>query len=509
MSEGARRGDLAILAGIAGLRLVLHLATAQGYGIFRDELYYLACASHLDFGYVDHPPLSIALLQAWRTLFGDGLAALRFQPALAGSATVFLTGLIARELGGGRAAQVLAALAAFFTPFSLAVSHFYSLNAFDLLFWTALLLLAVRILRRDEPRLWLWFGVLAGLGLENKYTLGCLGCGLVVGLALTAQRRQLRSSWLWAGGAIAAALFAPHLVWEAAHGSPTLEFIRNAGELKNAPVSPLQFLGGQIVLVHPLFAPLWGIGLFALLFSGRFARVRALGFAYLAILALMMVAQAKVYYLAPFYPVLFAAGCVVLEAFFARRAWRFAPAAAAVFIAAAGLIALPMAIPVLPPETFIAYSRAVGVGEPEMERMEKGALPQIYADMFGWRELAEEVARVYHELPEDERARVAVLGRNYGEAGAIDYFGPALGLPHAISPHNSYWLWGTGDWDGGVVIVIGEMPQELLDSFASVEKRGHRSCALCQPYESELPISVARGVRVPVSELWTRYKRFI
>ena len=509
MSAGARRGDLAILAGIAGLRLVLHLSTAQGYGIFRDELYYLACASHLDFGYVDHPPLSIALLEAWRTLFGDGLTALRFLPAVAGAGTVFLTGLIARELGGARTAQALAALAAFFTPYFLAVSHFYSLNAFDVLLWTALLLLAVRILRFDQPRLWLWFGALAGLGLENKYTLASLGFGLVVGLALTEQRRQLRSPWLWAGGVIAAALLAPNLVWQAAHGAPTLEFMRNAAELKNAPVTPLEFLGGQVVLVHPLLAPLWLIGLAALLFAPRFASVRALGIAYVALLVLMIFAHAKVYYLAPIYPVLFAAGCVEVEAFFARRKWRSAPAAVGVWIVAAGVVALPMTIPVLPPETFIAYSRAIGVGEPKMERMEKGALPQIYADMFGWRELADEVARVFHELPEDERARAVVLGRNYGEAGAIDYFGPALGLPRAISPHNSYWLWGTGDWDGGVAILIGEMPQELVDSFASVEKRGQRSCALCQPYESELPISVARGLRAPVSELWARYKRFM
>lgn len=505
-----RPGDLAVLAGVAGLRLVLHIATAPGYGIFRDELYYLACADHLDFGYVDHPPFSIALLAFWRLLFGDGLIALRFLPGLAGAATVFLTGLTARELGGGRAAQVLAALAACFAPFFLAVSHFYSMNAFDLVAWTGLMLLAVRILVRDEPRLWLWFGVVAGLGLENKYSVAFLGFGLVVGLALTRQRRQLLSPWLWAGGALALLLFAPHLVWQATHGSPSLEFMRNASELKNQPIGPLEFLGGQIVLLHPLLAPLWLLGLGALLFGAGFARVRALGWSYLAILALLLLQQnAKVYYLAPAYPLLFAAGAVALDAFFARRAWPNAPVFAGAAIVVGGLALLPMTIPILPPETFIAYSKAIGLGAPKMEKGARAELPQIYADMFGWSELAAEVARVWRALPENERAHAVIVGQNYGEAGAIDYFGPTLGLPRAISPHNSYWLWGPGGWDGSVAVVIGEIPPEIAKNFGSVEKLGHRSCALCMPGERELSIYVVRDLQIPVSELWTRIKRFI
>jgi len=509
MTGGARRGDLAILAGVAALRLALHLTTAQGYGIFRDELYYLACASHLDFGYVDHPPLSIAVLAGWRTLFGDGLAALRFLPAVAGSATVFLTGLIARELGGGRAAQILAALAAFFAPFFLAISHFYSMNAFDLVFWTALELLAVRILVRQEPRLWLWFGAIAGLGLENKYSVAFLAFGLIVGLALSAQRRQLRAPQLWIGGAIAAALFAPHLVWEAVNGAPSLEFIRNATAGKIQPVTPLGFLGGQLVLLHPLYAPLWVGGLAALLFSRRLERVRALGIAYLAVLALMVWQQAKVIYLAPIYPVLFAAGAVASEDLCARRSWRRAPAAASVAVALTGIAILPLALPVLPPHVFLSYSHALGVSEPQTERSARGALPQLYADMFGWRELAEEVAAVWRALPEEDRAHAAIVGGNYGEAGAIDYFGPALGLPHAISPHNAYFMWGPGDWDGRVAITIGEPPPAIAALFASVEKRGQRSCELCMPYERDLPIYVVRDLKVPVPELWARIKRFI
>ncbi len=421
---------------------------------------------------------------------------------------MFATGLIACELGGGRWAQVLAALAAFFAPFLLAVSHFYSMNGLDVLFWTALLWLATRILVRDEPRLWLAFGVVAGLGLENKYSVAFLGAGLVIGLALTRARSHLRSPYLWAGGALAALLFAPHVLWEVANGAPSLEFMRNATQLKNYPVSPFEFLGGQLVLMHPLFAPLWLLGLFALVFARRFAAVRALGILYLVLLALMIQQKAKVYYLGPVYPLLFAAGAVVLVDFFARRGWRFAGPLVAGLIVVAGLVGLPLAIPVLPPERFLTYSAALGVGEPKMERQALGRMPQIFAFMFGWQELAREVARVYGTLSPEERAKAVVLGRNYAEAGAIDYFGPALGLPRAISPHNSYWLWGTGAYDGSVLIVIGPVAESVASRFDSFESRGHRSCEYCAPYEAELEIFVARGLHGPVSEVWAELKHY-
>jgi dolichyl-phosphate-mannose-protein mannosyltransferase len=509
VSRAPGRGDLAVLGALAALRLALHLATARGYGIFGDELYYLACADHPAWGYVDHPPLSIALLRLWCAAFGDSLVSIRIVPALAGAASVFVTGLIARELGGGRAAQVLAALAAFFAPFLLAVSHFYSLNALDVLFWAVLLWLAVRILERDQPRLWLAFGALAGLGLENKYSVAFLGFGLVVGLVATRARKHLLSRYLWAGGALAALLFAPHLVWEARNGAPTLEFMRNASELKNYPVSPREFLGGQLLLMHPLFAPLWLAGLGALLLAARFARVRALGVAYLALLALMIEQKAKVYYLGPVYPVLFAAGAVaVTELAARRRVLRALPVVIGVLLVAAGGAIVPLAIPTLSPERYLAYSAALGVEEPRMERGAQARMPQVMGFYFGWPELAEEVARVYRSLSPEDRAHVAIFGRNYAEAGAIDYYGRALGLPRAISAHNSYWTWGPGVWDGTVLIVIGAVRDDVRARFDSFEERGRRLCEYCRADEDDLPIYVARGLHEPVSEAWTRIRHY-
>ena len=510
---GARtddRGDLAVLALIAAAKLVFHLATSSGYGIFRDELYYLACSDHLALGYVDHPPLSILLLWLTRQTLGDSLLAIRCLAAVAGAASVFVAGLIARALDGGRGAQVLTALAVFFAPVFLAFSHFFSMNAFDLLFWTVLELLAVRILQRDEARLWVVFGIVAGLGLQNKYSVGFLVFGLLVGLLLTQQRRQLGSAWLWLGGALAALIVLPHVWWQVQTGWPSLEFMARASAEKNLLLSPLAFFVQQIVILNPILMPIWLTGLLALLLAPAMARLRALGWAYVAVFVLFVTQRAKVYYLAPIYPLLLAAGAVTLERFFLRRGWGWALPAVTAACVAGGVIGVPLAVPVLPVESFLAYQRAIGLGEPQMERNPRGALPQVFADMHGWSGLVDTVAHVYAQLPSAQRARAVVLVNNYGEAGAIDFLGKPRGLPRAISGHNNYWLWGPGDLRrDDTVIAVGPSRQELLDAFDEVERVDTVRCQYCMPYEDDLPVHVARGMKAPVAELWQRLKRFI
>ena len=506
----AERADLTVLALIAFAKFVFHLATSQGYGIFRDELYYIACSEHLALGYVDHPPLSILFLWLARRTLGDSLLAIRLLAALAGALSVFVAGLIARDLGGRRGAQVLTALAVFFTPVFLAFAHLFSMNVFDLLFWTILEMLAVRILQRDEPRLWVIFGLVAGLGLQNKYSVAFLVFGLAVGLLLTPQRRHLTSPWLWLGGGLAVLVFLPHLWWQVQSGWPSLEFMRRATAEKNLPISPLTFAAQQLLLLNPLFFPLWLTGLVALLLAPSLARVRAFGWAYVAVFALFVTQRAKVYYLAPIYPVLFAAGAVTCERFCARRAWHWAMPAAAALTVVAGLVTLPIAVPVLPVETFLAYQRALGLSQPQMERNPRGALPQVFADMHGWSELVDTVARVYERLPAAARPRAVVLVNNYGEAGAVDFLGQPRGLPRAISGHNNYWLWGPGDLQADdTVIVVGLSREQLVDAFAEVERVDTVRCEYCMPFENDLPVHVARGLKRPVDELWRRLKRFI
>ena len=413
------RGDLGILAVFSLGVFVLLLVAGQQSGIFRDELYYVACANRLAWGYVDHPPLSIGLLAAVRATLGDSLLALRLPAALAGAATVFLTGLIARALGAGRGAMLLAALAVAVTPQLLAMSSFYSMNGLELVAWALLELLAIRLLTGGAPHLWLAFGLVAGLGLLNKYSVALLAAALIAGMLCTSQRRHLLTPWPWLGGALALVLFAPHLWWEQANGWPTREFMANATARKNVHLNPLEFFGGQLTLSHPLLAPLWIAGLLGLATARRFAPLRPLAIAYVLVFAVLVAQGGKAYYLSPIYPMLFAAGAVLLEAAAQRRAWRWPMPAATALVAIAGLAIAPLAVPLLPPAVHVRYAAAVGLGPPPMEHNTLGALPQHIADRYGWTELVAAIGRAADQLSPEDRARAVVFAGNYGEAGAI------------------------------------------------------------------------------------------
>lgn len=493
---------------LAAATLLFYLLTARGYGYFRDELYYLANGEHLGLGYVDHPPLVGWLAAVVRGLLGTSLPALRFLPALAAAATVGLAGLLARELGGGRSAQVLAAVATLLTPIYLGLFSIFSMNAFDVLIWAGLWWLAARILRTGDQRLWLAFGLLAGVGLENKISVLFLGFGLVLGLVLARRWQAFKSPWLWAGGGLALLLFLPHLVWQQLHGWPTPEFMANAREHKIKDLAPLSFLGEQLLLAGPAALPLWLAGLGSFLFARRHRPFRPLGWAYLAILALMIVAGSKPYYLGAAYTVLLAGGAAAVEAW--SRRWGGAPLRGAVLagVAAGGLVVAPLAKPLLPVERYVRYAAALGVAPSSDERHELGRLPQFYADMHGWPDLAASVARVYDTLPSEDKARACIFTENYGQAGAIDLFGADHGLPKAISGHNSYWLWGPRDCTGEVVLVLGGERERLEESFTQVEPGAVHTCRDCMPYEDDKPIWIARELKQPLAELWPRLKHY-
>lgn len=475
--------------------LVLHLPWIESYGWFRDELYYVVCGERLAFGYVDHPPLVALIARLARALLGDSLAALRLPSVLAGAAVVFFCGRLAGEMGGGRLAQALASLCALIAPVYLFMFHIYSMNSFDVLFWTLGALVVIRIVKTGDSRLWLLFGAIAGLGLQNKHSMLFFGLGVCAGLLLTPERRHFRSPWIWLGGLLAAAVFLPHVIWQVRNGWPTLEFIRNATANKNVALSPLEFFTGQIVQMHPLTAPVWLAGLGWLLLSRAGRPFRLLGWMYLAIFAVLVSQSSKAYYLAPVYPVLFAAGGAAVEAAL-RRSGRLRPALAAailLLLLAGGAATAPLTLPVLPVERFIPYARALGVEMSAGERHRIGALPQHYADMHGWEEIVAEVKRVYDSLPPEERAGARIFGQNYGEAGAVDVLGRAHGLPRAISGHNSYFLWGPGDLDD-VLIVIGGDEEDNRAHCPSLEHAGEIRCGSCMPYEDRQPVYICRGI---------------
>jgi hypothetical protein len=512
--RGAAAGLLASGLGLVGLaaaaKLLIHLAPTGrfGYSYFVDELYYLDCSRHLAWGFVDMPPLFPAIVALLRSLLGESLLAVRLLPAAAGAALVVATGLMARDLGGRRFAQGIAALAVVTAPIWLVMHSIDTMNALEQLFWTAAAWIVLRIVRDDRPRLWLLFGGVAGLGMLNKHSMAFFAVAVVGGLLLTAERRAFRSRWLWLGGLAAAAIFLPNLIWIVQHHFPHFEMLANVKRNgRDVQLAPPRFMAQQLLLLNPLALPLWLGGLAWLLCDRDGRRYRVLGLAYLLVIAEMFLLDGRPYYPAPAYPMLLAAGGVALERWLAAPRWRAAKPAYAAALALSGAALAPLFAPLLPPETLIRYSRAIGLSQPRIENHRLGPLPQLMADRFGWREMAQEVARVYRSLPPADRARAAIFGQNFGQAGAIDLFGPALGLPPAISGHLSYYLWGPRGYTGEVLIVMDDDRETLERLFGSVQLAGRVDHPYSMPYQ-HFDVFVCRAPRQSLAALWPHVKKY-
>ena len=488
------RAAFLVAIGVAALLL----STTGRYGIFRDELYYLMCADHPAFGYVDHPPLAMVFLTIWKAIFGKSMIALRIPPALLGGLTALAAALIAREMRGRAAAQTLAAITAGLMPGVLALGSFYSMNSFDVAFWVLVAWIVCRLLDPDVSRGWWWaLGVAFGLGLMNKYSIVFLGVGLGVGILFSPLRRELLTETRLGGSFLLALIVLPHFVWQVLHEFPTLEFIRNAYDLKNVAMSPGAFWGQQLLMAHPLYTPVWAIGLLALLFAPGLRTWRPIGIAFVVVALWLTLSHAKPYYLVPAYPMIMAAGAVAITAWLGR--WRFSRAARAalpVLLAIAGLGIAPLAIPLLSPEAYVRYEEKLGLRATSGENQEMGELPQHFADRFGWPELARTVYDVVARLPESERPRTLVVAHNYGECGAINYWGLPSEVRPAVSGHNSCWYWWPADFTPEVVVMIGVSREEAEEYFEKVELGAVHRSEWAIPHESELSIWVCRGWKV-------------
>lgn len=508
MKSNFTRGDLILLGVIATVPLLAHIFTNGNYGMFRDEFYYLACADRLAWGYVDHPPLSIAVLAAVRAVIGDSVHAIRIVPAVLGAFLVFLAGILAGELGGRRSAQVLAAVCTMIVPQYLAIGGFYSMNVIDLVVWSLSFFLMIRIIKTGRPNLWILLGAVLGLGLMNKISILVFGLSLGVALLATPHRRWLLRPQPWIGAILAQVIFLPHLLWQVANGWPTLEFIANAKRDKILEMSPVDFFLNQILDIHPLNLPVWLIGLGALLFWRPLRPFRLFGLLYLFAFGFFVAQNSKPYYLGPAYPVLLAAGAVALEVMLERSGWRFAKEAVLVVLLVWGALIAPLAIPILPIEKFIAYQEFLGLAPSTQERHQMGTLPQHFADRFGWENMAETVATVYRRLPDEQQAEAVIFTSNYGEAGALEYYRHRYGLPPAISGHNNYWLWGPGQATGNVLISINVPPEVLERKFETVTPAEVIESPYAMPYETGLTVYVSTGIDTPLRETWERAKHF-
>lgn len=493
---------------IAAVKLLVQLYGDRHYGYFVDELYYLACSDRLDWGYVDQPPLIAVIAKITRVLLGDSLQAIRLFPALAGAATVLLTGLLAREFGGGRFAQALAALSTLVAPGFLAMDHLLSMNAFEPLFWTGCAYTLIRIINTGNQRLWLWFGLLAGIGLQNKHSMLLFGFGVAVGLLLTPERRFFRTPWIWMAGAITFLIFLPNLLWNIHHNFPFLELqenIRRSG--RNVPLPPLIFLGQLALTVLPLTLPIWMAGLWYYLLSNAGKPFRALGWACLVTMGLIVVLNPRVYYLYPSLPILFASGGVAWGIWLAHPRLQWVKPSYAALMILVGAIFAPFAVPVLPVETYIRYSAWMHFQPPRIEMHQLGPLPQLYADQFGWEEMVATVAGVYNNLAPEVRSKTAIFAQNYGQAGAVDLFGAKYGLPKAISGHQNYFFWGPRDYTGESVIVMQGQQGELEKLFSSVEKVARVDHPYSMPYE-HFDVFYCRNLKWPLKDVWPTVKNW-
>jgi hypothetical protein len=501
-------GGMAIVSAIALIKLAIHLYADRFYGYFVDELYFIACSKHLAAGYVDQPPLIAFVVRFERMLFGDSLQSIRFLPALAGTGKVLLAGWMAREFGGNRFAQGMAALATLMCTGYFAFDHYVSMNAFEPLFWMGAAAVVIRIVKTGNQKLWLWFGIIAGFGLENKHSMLFFGFGILIGLLLSEHRATLLRPWIWAGALLALLIFLPNLVWNLQHHWPFLELLSNIRKSgRNVQLTYLQFLEQQIELVMPANAVLWIGGLLWLLFSRAGKPYRLFATTYLVILACMLKMDGRTYYMLPAYPMLFAAGGVALENWLAGRWLRWLKPIYAAAVIAIGAIGAPMAVPVLPAPLFIRYMDAMHMTSPRIENHKMGPLTQFYADMFGWEEMTEVVAKAYLAVPAQERQQTAIFGGNFGQAGAIDLFGKKYGLPDAIGNHQNYWYWGPRQYSGESIIVMGASRGELEPFWKEVTAVGHVYHRYAMPYE-EFDFYHCRGMKMPIAELWPKIKNW-
>lgn len=480
------RATLVVAAALA----LLLIAFAGGYGYHRDELYFLAAGHHLAWGYADQGPLTPLIARAMSEVAPDSLTVLRVPSAFAAAGTVLLTALLARELGGSRRAESIAALVAAVSSVVLFTGHLLSTSTFDLLCWTAVTWLVVRAVRRRDDRLWIPAGLVLGLGLLNKPLPAFLALGVLAGVVVAGPRRLLRSRHVWIGAGLALALWVPWLVWQARHGWPQVDVSRSIAAGGSASSEPWwAVVPFQVLLVSPLLAPVWIAGLVRLFRDPAVREVRFLGWTWVVLAVAFMATGGKPYYLAGLLPLLVAAGAGAVDTWLRRdvRGVRAPTFGAAVVVSAAvgAVIALPV-LPASSADPVIALNGDVG-------------------ETIGWRDLVRTVSDVRRDLP--ARPEPVILTANYGEAGAVDRYGPAFGLPRAVSGHNAFGYWAHPGGRRGPVIAVGLSAPDLAQLARCRTVARVDNSAAVDNDERRAPVAVCRGPERPWSRVWPALRR--
>jgi len=499
-----------IILSISIINLLLYIFTLNftSYGIFRDELYYIACANRPAFGYVDQPPLSIWILSVWKYFLGDSLFVIRLLPAFISSITIFILGLFTFRLGGGKSAVIISMVTFMLTPIFLGMTSIYSMNVFDFFFWILAAYIFLQITESSDSNLWYILGVVIGLGLLNKTSMLWLGAGVFIGTLFTPLREELKTKYPYIGAGIALLLFSPYIIWNLTHDFAHLEFMRNASQNKYGGLTPLSFILDMILIFNPFSFLIWIPGLIFYFFNKNSRLFRPLGYIWVVTFVILFINwHSKAEYMAPAFQILYAGGAVMIVKWNARlKRLKFALAIPVVVL---GIFLSPLARPLLPVNSFLAYQSALKLESSNNEGKELSELPQFYADMFGWDELARDVSKVYQSLPDSERKNTIVYCSNYGEAGAIEYYRKKYLLPEVICPHNNYWYWWTENNNFKTVIIIGGNIENHLKSLEQVEQAGVHKTKYAMPYENNLTIFIGRGLKRSLKEIKQGNKIFI
>ena len=499
----------AILIYLSLFKLALLIIFAGNYGLFRDEYYYIEVSKHLAWGYVDLQPLSAIILAFSRTLFGDSILGIRILSYLAGSAIVFVSGLIAREMQGSKFAQIFTAFIMIFSGVILGTSGYFSMNSFDILLSALMFYYLIKLMNTGNPKLWLVIGLLFGIGLQNKLTFLFLGFGLAIGLILTKYRNQLKSKELWIGAAIAFIIFLPNIIWQITNDYPTLEFMRNASEFKNKSMGLIEFTLGSIQELNPGYTLFILTAVYFLFFNKIGKKYNLIGWIFLSVFLIFVFKNGKPYYMGVLYPVILAAGVIGADYLIENYLRSYVRIILIILVIPFAIVVTPFALPVLNVNAFIKYSETLGIKPESGERSKLGLLPQFYADRFGWKDMVKKIAVAYNKLSPDEKKEALIFGQNYGEAGAVDFYRKEYNLPPAISSHNNYWIWGyPKGYTGKVLIVIGSDYKDNSEFFNNVKLAASHYSKFGMSYEN-VDIFICKDPKMPLKEIWSKIKHFI
>ncbi|HEY2897128.1 MAG TPA: glycosyltransferase family 39 protein [Gemmatimonadaceae bacterium] len=502
------------LAVLSALTVALHILVNRfsPYGFQRDEFLYMAMGRHLRLWRMDFPPFIAMLSQVERFVLGDSMIAIRLAPALTAGVLVFMAGLIARELSGRTFAQLFAAMAVVTSPLFLRTGDLFQPVILDQLWWTlalfALAKLGTNAPSDDSlstaPRWWIVLGVACGLGLLTKFSLLFFGAALVAAIIVSPQRRVILTPWPWLAAVIALAIGSPSIVGQVMLGYPVISQMKTLQGSQLMHVSAWSFVGGQFYLGAAALLAL--AGALYLVLAPRMRAFRIVGWSCIGAFALLLVLHGKSYYIGPIYPTLFAAGAVAFERWTERQSptVTFSVRATAIFVFAAYAAAgSPLELPIFSKETTAAFASRSKI--PGATRTNMGValkLPQDYADMLGWPELAAAVARAYDSLPPEKRAQVVLGADNYGEAGALEYYGPRLGLPRVVSSAGSYWFFGPGEKPGTVLVSLGVTKEDLERWYGTVTPAGRVINTWGVPEESDVPVYVSENPKTTLQAIW-------